>query len=343
MIAQKETKELVVITGASGMLGVEIVKQLIICGYAVRALYNSNKPKLNEEILPAEWQKVDLADQNGLLQAIVGAKYVIHAAAFAKPWSKNPNTPYIINATGTKNVLEACWKNQVEKVVHVSTAGTFNPLDGEGCINENSQHKGPHFTDYEASKAMALDICTEYVKKGLNVSMVSPTRIFGSAFWSESNAVTKALVWYHNWPFFLMPGNGQTVGNYIHIQDVVTGVLLCMEKGAVGENYLLSAYNLSFRQLLNYWGKTINKSRLIVPVPWFLLRAVATIMEFSSKTFQHPPLITNRWISKYKSNRTAANKKAQLELGFSTITLEEALALTQKTLFTSGRITSKNP
>src|SRR5690606_14327474 len=135
------------------------------------------------------------------------------------------------------------------------------------------------FTDYEKSKIEMTKMVNSYVKKGIDVCIVSPTRVFGSPSNSVSNSVTLLIKNYVNGSWKFIPGDGSKVGNYAFIDDVINGYILAMLKGKNGENYLLGGENLTYQQFFDLVKKTTGKSFKLFYLPYWAMILVGLYNE----------------------------------------------------------------
>lgn len=185
----------ILVTGGTGYIGTKIVRRLIDRGDNVHVL---GFPCEQSFAFPPEQMQLfegDLLDQPLLDRAMEGCHRVFHLAAWARNWAKDVRTFYEVNVKGTRAVLESAVKNKVERVVCTSTNLTFGPSNGK-LVDERTRRDLPFFTPYEHSKFIAERIVREYVRQGLHVVMVNPTRVFGPGALVESNSVTKMIRWY---------------------------------------------------------------------------------------------------------------------------------------------------
>ena len=161
------------------------------------------------------------------------------------------------------------------------------------------------------------------------VVIVNPTRVYGPGFLSESNGVTKMIKQYIEGKWRLIPGNGESLGNYVFVEDVVTGHLLAMEKGIPGERYLLGGENISYNQLFQNIREQsgVHKRLFKIPLP-IMLMAAAFMMGVSFITGR-PPLIVPNLTRKFNHNWIVASDKAIQNLGYDPMGTREG---TQKTV-----------
>ncbi len=308
----------VLITGAGGFVGGQLAQFLAKKGIEVNAMHRpgsqlkaelTDHPKIHST--PA-----NLLDSESLVQASKDCNLIFHLAAHAQPWAKNPQTYYDVNVGGTINLLEAAKANKVDRIVITATAGTFGPQLDDSLITEEINQILPPFSEYERSKLMANEKAQEYVKQGMDIVIVSPTRVFGPGELSTSNAVTRLLSNYMYNGFRYTPGDGTTTGNYAYVQDMIKGHYLAALHGRTGENYILGGENYSYNEMLNIFGEVNNIQRSPIGIPLPVMLGAAKVMQFLGDTFGITPAVTPPFIRKYTHNWATDISKAKMELGY---------------------------
>jgi len=305
----------VLVTGAAGFIGSKLALKLAESGIKVRALYHS---KINSSLQHNNIELIqgDILDKKSLEKATEGCHRIFHVAALANPWSKNPQLYYDINVIGTENIIEAGKKSGVKKIVVTSTAGTIGPSLTGSPVTEAQIDNTIHFGHYEKSKADAEKKIFEFVKNGMNIVIVNPTRVFGPGELSKSNLVTKIIQMYiqRKWKFRI--GNGQHIGNYAFVDDVVNGHILAMEMGRVGERYLLGGHNISFNRFIEIISEASGIRNNLVPVPLAFIGAYAIAANIFSGIFGTEPKFAYSFVKKYKANWNTSIEKSERELGY---------------------------
>ncbi|MDX9811836.1 MAG: SDR family oxidoreductase [Bacteroidales bacterium] len=321
------------LTGGTGFIGSRLTERLLAEGHEPVLLLR-NPARVSPGATGITYVKGDIFSTSALDEGMKGCEWVFHLAAFTKPWSKDPSEAYRTNVTGTINVLEAALANGVKRVVMTSTGGTIGCSNGN-CVTCETTNPSPEFnTLYEKTKAEAEKLAVEYSEKGLPVVVVNPTRVFGPGRLSKSNSMTKIISLYRKGLWRIMPGDGNSVGNYVYIDDVVNGHILAAVKGRPGDRYILGGENLSFRELFSSIGAVTGKKRLILPLPFPVMRSVVAVNTFLTGLTGMPPLITRDWLDKYMNNWIMSSDKAVTELGYTVTPFKEGVADTIKWLNT---------
>jgi len=315
----------VFVTGGTGFIGTKLVERLVSENHEVAVL-------LRRDSFPefAGREKIsfimgDLFDEAALKKGVTGCDWVFHLAAFTKPWAKDPLLIARTNVTGTINVLEAAKRSNVRKVIITSTAGTMGHSYDGTAVGERTNTDPLLHTLYEKTKAEAEKIAIDYSRKGLNIVIVNPTRVYGPGILSESNSMTKILKSYISGWWRIIPGNGHTIGNYVFIDDVVSGHILAARSGRSGERYILGGENVSFREFFRIAGEVSGTARHMISLPFGLLKGVIKIIRFFSRISGIPPVITMEWLDKYSKDWILSGEKANQELGYIITPLREGI------------------
>jgi farnesol dehydrogenase len=317
----------VLVTGATGFIGRHLVERLAKNGVTVRVLCRRTADVSSFTKRDIEICSGDVIDTAAVEAAVQGCDQVFHLAAFAQGWAKDPRTYFDINVGGLDNVLSAAQGASVEKVVFTSSSVTLGPSNGTP-VNESSPRPKEFFTLYEQSKYLAEQKAMCYVRSGLDVVIVCPTRVFGPGVLSESNSLTRIIQQYLDGKWRLILGDGNETGNYVYVHDVVQGHLLAMERGRSGERYLLGGENASYNELFEIISELSRRRYRLFHVPGLLALLTSEVEKFRGEHFKHHPLITPAWVRTFIADWAFSTEKAQVELGCKITPLREALAMT---------------
>jgi nucleoside-diphosphate-sugar epimerase len=320
----------VLVTGAGGYLGEALCKKLAGDGIEVIALIHS---KENKELgrFPNICQvKGTIEDRKFLEKNLVNVDQVYHVAAFARSWAKNPTVFYKVNVGGTINLLEACKTNNVQKIVIVSTAGTIGPApENQSLVTENQYRTTRFFGDYEMSKIIADEKVLRYVKDGMNITTICPTRIFGPGNTDTlGSTLTKIISKYVHGKWHFKFGNRKDNANYVYIDDVVQGMILAMKNGRSGEKYIIGSFNSTMNDILSSVDEIMGRTKITFNVPFWALKTYSILISGIANLFKFDPVITPDWIEKINHNWAANINKAIVELEYQPTNKEEALRKT---------------
>lgn len=320
-----ENKPPVFITGATGFIGEKLAVELAGRGEKVRALIR-NRIKAKGLTHPnIELIEGNLDDPDTLKKGVEGCDRVFHLAAYAKAWSKDATMFERVNFHGSIRLLEVAKEQGVKKIVVTSTAGVLGHSKNGESIAEH--HRGEHrlMTNYERSKAKLEQSIEQLVKGGFPVVTVNPARVYGPGPFSDSNGEVMVMQRYIKGRFRFLPGDGSSSGSYGYIDDVVEGHILAMEKGRIGERYILGGDNASFREFFNHIAIASNKKYKMYGVPLPLLMGFARLQLFMANNFGTRPIITPELVRKFSKQWNFSSEKAKRELGYSPRSLEDGI------------------
>ena len=315
------------ITGATGYIGNNLAKKLADDGNILHALCrNENTHLLSHSNIKIF--KGDIKDRQSIEIAMWDCEQVYHLAAYARVWSKDSSIFYKLNVEGLKNVLDAARNFSIKKIVFTSTAGTLGP-SGARPVKEDDERIGAPFTEYEITKTQAEILCRAYCNKyGMDIVMVNPPRIYGHGIITESNAVTRLIKLYMAGKWKIIPGDGKRTGSYVYIDDIVNGHILAMQNGRSGERYILGGENVSYNKFFELLATITGKRIGLIKLPVWAMMLAGNAMQLYSKITGKAPLLTPPWIKKYYHDWSLSSEKAQRELGYTFISLEEGLQKT---------------
>jgi len=325
----------VFVSGATGFIGIQLVKRLIDSGNKVHALYRSDAKADLIRIEGVTLFKGDIMDKQGLSRAMKGCSQAYHVAAYAAVWSKDPALFFRFNVEGTLNVLEAARLTGINRIVVTSTAGILGPSEKEP-VNENSPAPSSFFTLYEDSKYKMEQELKIFNNAIPEVVIVNPTRVYGPGFLSKSNGMSLMIKKYivGNWRF--IPGDGKRMGNYVYVEDVVSGHLLAMEKGKPGERYVLGGEDITYNQLFDFVRTSSGVSKRLFHIPVQLLFFAAGLFSILSKVTGKPPLIVPSWVRKLTHNWVVSSEKAIKELGYAPMNAKKGIDRTVQWLIANN-------
>ncbi|MCS6795069.1 MAG: SDR family oxidoreductase [Raineya sp.] len=319
------------VTGATGFVGEQLVRKLAQNPQHQIHILVRSVPKA--QAMFADFGNViafqgDLLETEKIQKAMQNCEQVYHLAAQAKVWDENPHSFYEMNVQGTLNIVQTAIKLGVKRAVLTSTAGVLGAsLNGE-ITTENSPLRVPLSTEYEKTKAQAEAEVQKLLDKGLEIIIVNPTRVYGGGQRSQSNAVTMLLEKYAQGKWRILPGNGNKVGNYVYIDDVVQGHILAMEKGKNGERYILGGENVSYNELFALFAEITGKKRWLLPLPVAVMNGFAQLQMLKTRLTGSAPLITPAFVKKYLYDWRVSSRKAEQELGYTITPLKIGLQKT---------------
>jgi nucleoside-diphosphate-sugar epimerase len=247
---------MVLVTGASGLVGLHLIKQLSIEGYSVRALYHSNLTKTLPETVDSqiEWIKCDILNVSQLDEAFKGIRSVYHCAAIVSYDPRFVERMMEINVEGTANVINIALEHQVDKLVYMSSIAALGNETYPTLVTEKSEWdtNEPH-SQYAISKKKAEMEVWRGIAEGLNAVIVNPAIILGEGDWEKSSTNLFQLV-YNEFPYYT---SGETA--WVDVKDVVIIMMRLMKSPISGEQFIISAGNHSFQYIFTQMALAMNK------------------------------------------------------------------------------------
>jgi nucleoside-diphosphate-sugar epimerase len=324
----------VFVTGGTGFIGGHVVRHLRARGDEVVALVRSPDKGTPLREIGCDLEGGDLSDEGAVREGMRGCDALIHGAAVYEvgiPKGER-EAMYEANVLGTERVLRTALEERIPKVVYVSTVGAFGNTRGQ-VVDETYRHPGTGFTSYyEETKVMAHQIARRLTDdEGLPCVIVQPGGVYGpddhSAIGTQMNQFLAGRM-----PLIAFPDFGT---NMVHVDDVAAGVLLALDRGTVGEQYVLGGQITTMRELIETLARVSGKKAPTRALPTPLLKAMTPIGPVVGKVMGQPPNLSELISSADGVTFWAKHDKAIAELGYSPRGLEQGL---RDTLEAEGKL-----
>lgn len=299
----------VVVTGASGHIGANLVRELLRRGRTVRVMVHRDTRAL--EGLDVERVTADLLDFDTLLQAFSGADLVFHLAARISIAGDDGGLVTRTNVEGTRNVVSACRQCGVRRLVHFSSIHALQQKPLSQPIDEARPRVGQGAYAYDRSKARAEKEALAGNGRELKVVVVNPTGIIGRCDFKVSDMGQVFLDLYHRRLQGLVNG-GFT---WVDVRDVASSVIRAAEVGRPGESYLLGGNWMSIRGLARIVEKVTGVRAPLFTAPMWVARMGAPLVLLAARLTGTRPLITPEAMGALRANRRVDSGKAAEELG----------------------------
>ena len=261
----------VLVTGATGFLGANLVRLLIERDFPVRVLRRSTSSNRVLEGLDLEIATGDLTDPETLSRAVAGCRQIYHLAGAYETGPGGEESMYRSHVTGTRLLCEAALRHDVERMVICSSSITLpfgtraapaREDDPDPFEQTGVPYRAALRAYYEAKKGQ-IGVAKSYVARGLPVVIVHPDFVIGP--WDVKPSSGKIVLQTARMPWIpVYPPGGKC---FIGARDCVEGHLLAMEKGRPGASYLLGDHNLSYLEALTIIADVVGRPRPLFPLP----------------------------------------------------------------------------
>jgi dihydroflavonol-4-reductase len=280
------------VTGASGFIGANLVRELVARGHRVKALVRPTADLRGLSGADCEQIQGNISDRKWLEKTMRGADWCFHAAASYHLWLRDYKPMYATNVQGTRNVIEAAAAAGCSRIVYTSTVGCIAlPRESGGKIaptNEASPVSGAQMSNhYKRSKWQAEEIARELAAQGLPVVIVNPSAPIGPRD-VKPTPTGQIIVDFLN---RRVPAYMDTGLNWVHVRDVAAGEILAAEKGRIGERYILGHAdgNWTMRETLAVLQELTGVPAPKFRVPYFVALMAAYANEACSSLSNKPP------------------------------------------------------
>jgi dihydroflavonol-4-reductase len=313
----------VLVTGATGFIGSAVARELSKTGTRIRCLVRSASNLENLDGLRVDIAIGDIRDIDSVQRALKGCDRVYHLAAVYANWLPDPGLMYRVNEEGTRNVLTACQTAGTRKIVYCSSVAALGahgkiPADESARFNLNST-----LDHYYISKYRAEQVALEFARSGLPVVIVNPSGPIGDR--DIAPTPTGALI--INLLKGKFPGYVDGGINLIDVTDCARGIVAAMEKGRVGEKYILGNRNVSIKEYFDLIVKVAGRGKspsLCIPAGMAVCSGWG--YQMLSRITGKPPVTSASWVRVGSHYSWWDCTKARRELGLGQRPLEESIA-----------------
>jgi dihydroflavonol-4-reductase len=317
----------VFVTGGTGFIGGEVARQLRERGEEVVCLVRSPNKAARLTELGCELVSGDLGDAAAIRAGMEGCDGAVHAAAMYEvgiPASQRP-AMWEANVAGTERVLKTAAEAGVPKTVYVSTVGIFGNTHGR-VVDESYEHPGGGFTSYyEETKLEAHRIAKRMFAEGQPPGViVQPGGVYGPG---DTSQVADLLEQFFagRLPLIPFPELGICL---THVADIAGGILLALDKGELGETYVISGPVTTMREAIETVAAATGRKAPKRAMPTWMLKAMTPVGPLVGKLMGQPPNLRELISSADGVTFWASYEKAARELGYAPRGLEQGLRQT---------------
>ncbi len=319
----------VLVTGATGFLGSVIARKLVERGLQVHALARPSSDRSVLEGVRITWLSGDLREPESLERAFKklasqGAFSVVHSGALISYATRDARAQQLTNAVGTRNVLNACLRHSVLRLLHVSSVVAVAHSSVDRVLDETAEFNGAELgVDYVTTKHAAEELVLSHSSE-LDVVVTCPGAIFGSTSRESSNSAHLLKEIRDGKRFLAAPPGGVMV---VGLEDTAEGCVLALERGRRGERYILAESFWTVRKLLSFLSNECGGRAVRWTLPRPLWRAVvlgSRALDFAFSLER----VTPQSLTMLGVNWNLDSSKAQRELGWKAEPAEQLLRRT---------------
>jgi dihydroflavonol-4-reductase len=316
------------VTGASGFVGSAVARALAARGHNLRLLTRPSSDRRNLSGLDAEVVTGDLTDPDSLRRAAGGCRYVVHVAADYRIWVPDPDAMLRANVDGALAMVRAAAEAGAERIVHCSSVAALGQVgDGTPADEATATNEADFVGIYKRSKYLAEKAVLDLARRdSLPLVVVNPSSPVGPRDIKPTPTGKMILdAAAGRMPFYIDTGL-----NIVHVDDVAVGHVLALEKGRVGERYILGGENMLLKDILGLVAEVVHRRPPSIELPEALTWPVAFAMEKLAKVTGIAPLMTRDHLKMARKKMFFSSAKAESELGYNSraarLAVEDAVA-----------------
>lgn len=302
----------ILVTGPDGLLGSNLVRELLNRNYSVSVLVEVGKNPKTLKGLPIKFFYGNILDPQILNEAFEGKDVVFHCAASTKVYPARNAIVKKVNIEGTQNIIDAALKHSIKRLIYVGTANSFGAgLSLSELGNETSAYASEKYKlDYHDSKYQAqLNILEASKNKKLPAIIVNPTFMMGPFDSGPSSGALIIAIANQK-----LPGSSPGGKNFVAVKDVVVAMANAVEMGRIGECYILGNENLLYTHAIETISKVVGVKTPKRKIPSALLIFYGTVNSFFAKLFRYTPSVTREVAKISCENQYYCSDKAIKEL-----------------------------
>jgi dihydroflavonol-4-reductase len=306
--------DLTLLTGATGFVGSAVARVLAARGHRLRLLVRPTSDRRNLAGIDAELALGDLTDTASLSRAADGCRYVVHVAADYRLWVPEPRAMMRANVDGTLAMMRAAQATGVERIVYCSSVAALGrPHDGSLADEDTPTDEADFIGTYKRSKFLAERAVMDLVRQqALPAVVVNPAAPVGP----RDIKPTPTGKMIRDAAAGRVPAYIDTGLNIVHVDDVAEGHALALERGQIGERYVLGGENLLLKDLLALVAQVVRRRPPRLELPEAVVWPAAWLMEGVARLTGIAPMMTRDHIKMARHRMFYSSDKAKRELGY---------------------------
>lgn len=313
----------VLVTGASGFLGSAVMREALARGFRVRVLVRAASPRRNLDGLPVQLVEGDMRDAATMARALQGVRYLLHVAADYRLWARDPEDIVRANLGGTETVMRAALACGVERIVHTSSVATLRVAGATVPVDETAPMQAHEAIGaYKRSKVLAERAVEAMIAtEGLPAVIVNPSTPIGPRDVRPTptgRVIVEAATGR-------IPAFVDTGLNLAHVDDVAAGHFLALERGVIGERYILGGDDVSLQSMLADIAAMVGRRAPTMRLPRWPLYPLAHAAEAVARVNGREPFLTVDGLAMSRYRMFFRSDKARRELGYQARPYREGL------------------
>ena len=304
---------MIVITGAAGQVGTVLVKTLAERQEKIRAIVTEHDdltPLKNYDIDIVEG---DVRDREFLIEQFKGVRFVYHLAGIVSITPGQRDLLHEVNVQGTKNVIDACKITNVQRLIYTSSVHAFVELPHGQLIDETAPIDPERIIgDYAQTKAKATLLVREAIAEGLDAVIVYPSGIIGPFSYTLSNMGQLFIDYCKG----RIPVMIEGIYDFVDVRDVVHGTITAAEQAERGEEFILSGYQITFKQIFYILNNLTGRKAPKLYIPHWVLKLFVPLVSFFSNLLGKVPTLTSYALYTISSNSLFSHEKATKQLQY---------------------------
>ena len=323
---------MILVTGGTGFIGSHLLLFLARKQKMVRAIYKNEqsitKTKALFQLYSAdsdalfkyvEWIKADITDIYALENAFNGISYIYHTAAIVSFDPKMHQKMHQVNVEGTSNILTLAVQYKVKKMIHLSSIAALGSYD-DPITEKTHWNWKENNSEYAVTKYLSEMEVWRATQEGLNAVILNPSVVLGAGFWQEGTGsifsrLDKGMKYY-------TPG----ATGFVDVWDVVKTMCDIMESDIRTESFIVNAYNLSYKDVLQGIAGKMKKNPPKRELPKLIIEILWRLDALRCLVFRKPRLLSKSMSKTLYNKHTYSSKKLQDAININFIPFEASIA-----------------
>ena len=279
----------ILVTGADGLLGNNLVRELLSRDHEVNVLLLPNSPTHSLDGLNIQRFEGNILNPGDIEKAMKGCDAVIHAAANTNIWPSRSEIIRKVNFDGTQNMVEAALKANIKRFIYIGTANSFGFGSKQNPGNETKPYaSGKYGVDYMDSKLEAQKLVLKAAEeKGLPAITVNPTFMLGPYDTKPSAGAMILAIYEEKVPGFAPGGR-----NYLYVKDAAVAIANGLTKGRIGESYIVGNINLSYQEMFTKMAKLVGAKPPKIKIPSIFIKLYGMIGSAYGSLLKKQPTVS---------------------------------------------------